>query len=67
MVEILILYYSVGGSVRRMAELVAEGVTRAWSDTGLSQKLAFLEIALSLAFFVAAVSYARGTKARGHP
>ncbi|HEX5092321.1 MAG TPA: NAD(P)H:quinone oxidoreductase [Burkholderiales bacterium] len=28
MVEILVLYYSVGGSVRRMAELVAEGVER---------------------------------------
>jgi NAD(P)H dehydrogenase (quinone) len=26
--EILVLYYSVGGSVRRMAELVAEGVER---------------------------------------
>jgi NAD(P)H dehydrogenase (quinone) len=29
MVEVLVLYYSVGGSVRRMAELVAEGVERA--------------------------------------
>ena len=28
MAEILILYYSVGGSVRRMAEFVAEGVER---------------------------------------
>jgi len=28
MVEILVLYYSVGGSVRRMAEHVAEGVER---------------------------------------
>ena len=28
MIEILVLYYSVGGSVRRMAELVAEGVER---------------------------------------
>lgn len=27
--EILVLYYSVGGAVRRMAELVAEGVERA--------------------------------------
>ena len=26
--EILVLYYSVGGSVRRMAELIAEGVER---------------------------------------
>ena len=29
MAEILILYYSAGGSVRRMAELLAEGVERA--------------------------------------
>jgi len=28
MAEILVLYYSVGGSVRRMAELIAEGVER---------------------------------------
>jgi len=28
MAEILVLYYSVGGSVRRMAELLAEGVER---------------------------------------
>jgi NAD(P)H dehydrogenase (quinone) len=28
MAEILVLYYSVGGSVRRMADLVAEGVER---------------------------------------
>ena len=28
MLEILVLYYSAGGSVRRMAELVAEGVER---------------------------------------
>jgi uncharacterized membrane protein len=40
----------------------AEGVTRAWSDTGLSQKMAFLEIALSLAFFAAAVAFARLTR-----
>ena len=45
----------------------AEGVTRAWSDTGLSQKMAFLEVILSLVYFAAAVSYARGTKARRHP
>jgi NAD(P)H dehydrogenase (quinone) len=28
MVEILVLYYSVGGSVRRMAELLAQGIER---------------------------------------
>jgi uncharacterized membrane protein len=40
----------------------AEGVTRAWSDTGLSQKLSLVEIALSAAFFAAAVAYARLTR-----
>ena len=41
----------------------AEGVMRAWSETGLSRSLALAEIALSLAFFAAAVSYARLTRA----
>ena len=45
----------------------AEGVTRAWSEQGLSRALSLTEVFLSLAFFVAAVSYARATKARGHP
>ena len=42
---------------------LAEGATRAWSDKGLSQTLAFAEAALSLAFFAATVSYARWTRA----
>jgi uncharacterized membrane protein len=41
----------------------AEGVMRAWSETGLSRSLALAEVALSLAFFGAAVSYARLTRA----
>ena len=41
----------------------AEGVTRAWSERGLSQALAGGEIALSLAFFASAVAYARLTRA----
>ena len=45
----------------------AEGVTRGWSDSGLSQKMAWLEIALSLLFFAAAVSYAHATQARRDP
>jgi uncharacterized membrane protein len=40
----------------------AEGVTRAWSDRGMSQSLAVAEILLSLAFFAAAVTYARLTR-----
>ena len=41
----------------------AEGVARAWSERGPSQALAAAEIALSLVFFAAAVSYARLTRA----
>jgi len=45
---------------------LAEGVTRAWSERGLSQALALTEVILSLIFFAAAVSYARATQARSH-
>jgi uncharacterized membrane protein len=41
---------------------LAEGITRAWSDDGASQSLAIIEIVLSLAFFGAAVAYARWTR-----
>jgi uncharacterized membrane protein len=41
---------------------LAEGVTRAWSETGVSQKLSFAELILSAVFFAAAVSYARLTR-----
>ncbi len=41
----------------------AEGVVRAWSERGASQGLAFAETVLSLAFFSAAVAYARLTRA----
>ena len=40
----------------------AEGVMRAWSDTGLSRHLALAEILLSSVYFAAAVSYARLTR-----
>jgi len=36
-----------------------EGVMRGWSERGLSQRLALVEIALSVVFFVCAVAYAR--------
>ncbi|MGH8704243.1 MAG: DUF2069 domain-containing protein [Burkholderiales bacterium] len=36
-----------------------EGVVRAWSERGSAQALAAAEIALSLAFFVSVVAYAR--------
>ena len=40
----------------------AEGATRAWAEAGMGRQLAAAEIALSLAFFAAAVSYARLTR-----
>ena len=41
----------------------AEGATRAWAEAGVSRTLALTEVALSLGFFAAAVSYARLTRA----
>ena len=42
----------------------AEGVVRALTERGTSQLLAAAEAALSVLFFVAAVSYARATQTR---
>ena len=41
----------------------AEGVVRAWSESGFSQVLAAAEVLLSALFFAAVVSYARLTRA----
>jgi len=46
---------------------LAEGAVRAWSERGASQLLAGLEIALSLFFFAATVSYAHATQTRRDP
>ena len=37
----------------------AEGLVRAWSDSGFSAQLALVEVALSVAFFVCAIAYVR--------
>jgi uncharacterized membrane protein len=42
----------------------AEGVTRAWAERGASQQLAIVETLLSVAFFAAAVTYARLARPR---
>lgn len=39
-----------------------EGVVRAWSDVGLSAKLALIEVLLTLIFFVCTIFYARLTR-----
>jgi uncharacterized membrane protein len=41
----------------------AEGVVRAWSERGTGHALALAEVTLSLAFFMAAICYARFTRA----
>ena len=41
----------------------AEGATRMYTDTGLAARLAFVELALSLAYFGAAVAYLKTTRA----
>ena len=42
---------------------VAEGAMRAYTDTGLSAKLAFLEALLALGYFAAAVAFLRTSRA----
>ncbi|MBB5193167.1 putative membrane protein [Silvimonas terrae] len=39
-----------------------EGLTRAWSDTGLSQRLALLEVLLTTVAFLAIAWYAKWTR-----
>jgi uncharacterized membrane protein len=39
-----------------------EGIVRAWSDHGLSQHLAQIEIALSVIFFLSAIFYVRQSR-----
>jgi uncharacterized membrane protein len=46
---------------------LAEGLVRAWSESGLSRQLALAEAALTVLFFAAAVSYARATQTRRDP
>jgi uncharacterized membrane protein len=41
----------------------AEGAMRSWAEMGLSRGLAWMEIILAVAFFAAAVSFARLTRA----
>jgi uncharacterized membrane protein len=42
-----------------------EGVVRAWSEAGPSGRLAGMEIALSVAFFVSAIAYVRLARRKG--
>lgn len=42
-----------------------EGAVRAWSDSGTAARLAHVEIALAITFFVSAIGYVRRAR-RGH-
>jgi uncharacterized membrane protein len=55
--------YTYQWSTMLVLAYFAEGVTRAWSERGISQLLAGAEVALSLVFFASAVAYARLTRA----
>ncbi|MBK8018862.1 MAG: DUF2069 domain-containing protein [Betaproteobacteria bacterium] len=44
-----------------------EGVVRAWSDRGLSQRLAITEVVLSLMFFAGCLLYVRSRLRRAAP
>ncbi len=43
-----------------------EGAVRAWSDHGLSQHLAWLEVVLTVTFFLSAIFFARLTGRNQH-
>jgi len=43
-----------------------EGIMRSWGDKGLSQKLAMVEIAISLLFFICVLGFARTFKRQTH-
>jgi len=55
--------YTYQWSSMMILAYLAEGVTRAWAESGMSRGLAGVEIVLSAVFFAAAVSYARLTRA----
>jgi uncharacterized membrane protein len=54
--------YTLQWSSMLILAYFAEGAMRAWSERGASQALAAGEIGLSIAFFAAAVTYARLTR-----
>jgi uncharacterized membrane protein len=51
--------YTFRWSLLLVPAYFAEGVVRAWSDTGAAASLARLEIALAAIFFAAAIAYVR--------
>jgi uncharacterized membrane protein len=54
--------YTYQWSTMLVVFYAAEGVTRAYTDGGLSARLAAMEAVLAFAYFGAAVSFVRGTR-----
>lgn len=54
--------YSYRASTMLILAYFIEGVVRAWSDGGLSAKLALGEIILSVVFFAAAIAWVRASR-----
>lgn len=54
--------YSYRASTMLILAYFIEGVVRAWSDGGLSAKLALGEIVLSVVFFGAAIAWVRANR-----
>ena len=55
--------YTYQWSTMMIVFYAAEGVTRAYTDGGLSARLAAIEAVLAFAYFGAAVSFVRATRA----
>lgn len=55
--------YTFRASTMLILAYFAEGTVRAYSDTGLSGKLALAETALAVLFFVAAIAHVRACRA----
>ncbi len=54
--------YTYRASTMLILAYFTEGVVRAWSDDGLSAKLAIVEIVLSVVFFGAAIAWVRASR-----
>jgi uncharacterized membrane protein len=54
--------YSYRASTMLILVYFIEGVVRAWSDGGMSAKLAVAEIVLSAVFFFAAIAWVRSSR-----
>ena len=59
--------YTYQWSCMLILAFFAEGVMRGWSDRGLAQQLAWIEILLSGLFFLCVLGFFRATRYKSHP